>query len=65
MSHPEYKKYQQPSKCECKGKGVIKTSGGNIVGCPKHRDLYDEKWSRLTKDGKIEFINLRTGKVVN
>jgi hypothetical protein len=52
----------RPSKCACKGTGIIKTSGGNKVYCNRHPAK--RYWPRLTKDGGTEFIWLDTGEVV-
>ena len=50
-------------KCECGSTGVIRLSTGNEIYCTKHKAL--RKWPRLTKDGDIEFIWMKTGKVVD
>jgi hypothetical protein len=50
-----------PSKCDCKGTGIIKTSGDHEVYCFRHP--CERFWPRLTKEGGTEFISLKTGKV--
>lgn len=55
----EYYKQTHPSKCECKGMGLIPPSpvpkGTSQAFCPYHRLRY-RQWPRALKGGGTEFV---------